>query len=57
MTQAGTYNFITVNGPSLYNFLPAGMDKEMLYTMFSGMALALGMADAGCRLLAALPAP
>ena len=44
MTQAGTYNFITVNGPSLYHFLPAGMDKEMLYTMFSGMALALGMA-------------
>ena len=53
MTQAGTYNFITVNGPSLYHFLPAGMDKEMLYTMFSGMALALGMAmlAAVCLLL------
>lgn len=53
MTQAGTYNFITVNGPSLYNFLPTGMDKEMLYTMFSGMALALGMAmlAAVCLLL------
>ena len=43
-TQAGNYNFITVNGPSLYNFLPASMDKGTLYTMFSGMAMALGMA-------------
>ena len=42
--QASTYNFMTVNGPSLYNFLPASMDKGTLYTMFSGMAMALGMA-------------
>ena len=42
--QASTYNFMTVNGPSLYNFLPASMDRGMLYTMFSGMAMALGMA-------------
>ncbi len=43
-TQAGNYNFITVNGPSLYNFLPKTLDKNLLYTMFSGMAMALGMA-------------
>ena len=42
--QASTYNFMTVNGPGLYNFLPASMDRGMLYTMFSGMAMALGMA-------------
>ena len=42
--QASTYNFMTVNGPSLYNFLPASMDRGTLYTMFSGMAMALGMA-------------
>ena len=53
--QAGTYNFMTVNGPSLYNFLPASMDKETLFTMFNGMAMALGMAMlAGICLLVCL---
>ena len=44
LQQAGNYNFITMNGPSLYQFLPLQMDAEMLYGMFSTMALALGFA-------------
>lgn len=44
LQQAGQYNFITVNGPTLYQLLPAGMDKSTLYTMFSGMAMCLGLA-------------
>lgn len=43
--QAGTYNFMTVNGPCLYNFLPKSAEQEeMLYEMFSQMAICLGMA-------------
>ena len=41
--QAGNYNFITMNGPNLYQFLP-DLDKEMLYRMFGGMAMVLGIA-------------
>ena len=41
--QAGNYNFITMNGPNLYQFLP-DLDSEMLYRMFGGMAMALGFA-------------
>jgi len=41
--QAGQYNFITVNAPNLYQFLPA-LDKELLYSMFSPMAMVLGFA-------------
>ena len=44
LQQAGHYNFITMNGPTLYQLLPAGLDSNMLYTMFSGMALCLGLA-------------
>lgn len=52
MQQAGQYNFITMNGPTLYQLLPAGMDSEMLYSMFSGMAMCLGLAMlAACCLL------
>lgn len=41
--QAGSYNFITMNGPNLYQFLP-DIGNDVLYTMFSGMAMALGFA-------------
>ena len=43
LQQAGQYNFITMNAPNLYQFLP-DLDKEMLYNMFSPMALAVGFA-------------
>lgn len=43
MQQAGNYNLITMNAPNLYQFLP-GLDKDMLYNMFSGMAMVLGFA-------------
>ncbi len=43
LQQAAQYNFITMNAPNLYQFLP-DLDSEMLYTMFSPMALALGFA-------------
>lgn len=43
--QAGTYNFMTVNAPNLYQFLPLeAIDGNVLYQMFSPMALALGFA-------------
>ena len=32
-----------MNGPNLYQFLP-DLDKEMLYRMFGGMAMVLGIA-------------
>lgn len=53
MQQAGQYNFITMNGPTLYQLLPAGMDREMLYSMFGGMAMCLGLAmmAAACLLV------
>ncbi|MDO5299242.1 MAG: glycosyltransferase 87 family protein [Clostridia bacterium] len=53
--QAGTYNFITVNAPNLYQFLPQEMDRATLYTMFGPMAMTLGFAFlAGvCALLCA----
>lgn len=44
LQQAGNYNFITVNAPTLYQFLPQSMDLEVLYNMFGGMAMALGFA-------------
>ena len=55
LAQMGTYNAMTVNAPSLYQFLPAGVDSNTLYTMFSGMALTLGMAMmlAACALVCA----
>ena len=55
LTQAGNYNFMTVNAPSLYQFLPAGVDRGTLYKMFSGMAMTLGMAmlTAACGLVCA----
>lgn len=41
--QAGAYNFITMNGPNWYQFLP-DLDADVLYQMFSPMAMALGFA-------------
>ena len=43
MAQAGAYNFMTMNGPTLWQLLP-NMDGGMLYNMFSGMAMAMAMA-------------
>ena len=43
LQQAGTYNFMTVNAPNWYQFLP-DLDRKVLYNMFSPMALALGFA-------------
>ena len=43
MQQAGNYNFITMNGPNLYQFLP-DLSADLLYQMFSGMAMVLGIA-------------
>ncbi len=43
LQQAGNYNFITMNAPNWYQFLPE-MDADLLYTMFSPMAMALGFA-------------
>ncbi len=53
LTQAGGYNFITINAPTLYQFLPSGVDGGTLYTLFGGMAMALGMAAliAACALV------
>ena len=42
-SQMNGYNSMVINGPSLYNFLPASMSKDTLFTMFNGMAMALGM--------------
>lgn len=43
--QAGQYKFLTMNGPSLYQFLPAETTSGgMFYQMFSSMAMALGFA-------------
>lgn len=43
--QAGQYNFMTVNAPSLYQLFPlAAIDGNVLYQMFSPMAMALGFA-------------
>lgn len=44
LQQAGNYSFITVNAPTLYQFLPQSMDLNMLYDMFGGMAMMLGFA-------------
>ena len=51
MAQAGAYNFITVNAPTLWQFLPP-LDSKTLYQMFGGMAVAMGMAllSAACML-------
>ena len=44
LQQAGQYNFMTVNAPSLYQFLPLKeIDGHVLYSMFSPMALTLGL--------------
>ena len=43
LQQAGNYSFITMNAPNLYQLLP-DLDKEMLYNMFSPMAMTLGFA-------------
>lgn len=43
LQQAGTYNFMTVNAPNWYQFLP-DLDRKVLYNMFSPMAMALGFA-------------
>ena len=44
LQQAGQYKFMTVNAPSLYQFLPLKeIDGHMLYSMFSPMALTLGL--------------
>lgn len=42
--QAEQYSFITMNGPSLYQLLPEGINAGTLYEMFGGMAMALGFA-------------
>ena len=45
LQQAGNYNFMTVNAPSLYQFLPLeAIDGHQLYKMFNPMAMALGLA-------------
>lgn len=44
MQQAGNYNLVTMNGPNIYQFLPLSMDSAVLYEMFGGMAMALGVA-------------
>ena len=44
LAQAGGYNGISINGPSLYNLLPSTMDNGMLYDFFGSMAMALGLA-------------
>lgn len=45
MQQAGQYNFMTVNAPCLYQLFPlAEIDGNVLYSMFSPMAMALGFA-------------
>ena len=43
LVQAGGYNFMTVNAPSIWQFLPE-LDKSMLFNMFGGLAMAMGMA-------------
>ena len=43
LQQAGQYNFITLNAPNLYQFLP-DLDNKLLYDMFSPMAMVLGFA-------------
>ena len=47
LQQAGSYNFMSVNAPNLYQFLP-GLDRKLLYAMFSPMAMALGFAFLVC---------
>ena len=43
--QAGQYNFLTVNAPCLYQLFPMEqIDGNVLYAMFSPMAMALGFA-------------
>ena len=43
--QAGQYNFLTVNAPCLYQIFPMEqIDGNVLYAMFSPMAMALGFA-------------
>lgn len=43
LQQAGQYNFLTMNAPNWYQFFP-DMDKDLLYSMFSPMAMTLGFA-------------
>ena len=41
--QSGNYNFISMNAPNWYQFLP-DLGSELLYNMFGSMAMALGFA-------------
>ena len=43
LQQAGNYNFITMNAPNWYQFLP-DIGNALLYDMFSPMAMVLGFA-------------
>ena len=43
LQQAGQYNFISMNAPNWYQFLP-DLGSALLYDMFSPMAMALGFA-------------
>ena len=43
LQQAGHYSFMTMNAPNWYQFLP-DLPKNVLYNMFSPMALVLGFA-------------
>ena len=43
LQQAGNYNFITMNGPNLYQLLP-DLDAKLMYNMFSPYAMVMGFA-------------
>jgi len=43
LQQASQYNFISMNAPNWYQFLP-DLGSELLYTMFGPMAMVLGFA-------------
>ena len=43
LQQAGNYNFISMNAPNWYQLLP-DIGNELLYNMFSPMAMVLGFA-------------
>ncbi len=44
ISQAGTYNFITINGPTLYELLPGDKGNAAYFQMLSGMAMMLAFA-------------
>ena len=43
LQQAGQYNFISMNAPNWYQFLP-DIGSDLLYNMFGAMAMVLGFA-------------